>query len=153
MGYEGLNITKITSNYPIAELYSHPIGKTIILIKFLNDSNIPTIPVLFDGPVCGEHHFLEARQREGILEIVSRTIPTSDLNTEKANRLGLFSLFSKDKEANKQAGFIHIGLKGSLAVYNSNTIGYDFLLQKVNAVGLVDWAKRKAVQKNKFACI
>jgi len=137
MNYEGLSITKVKS---LSDLYEHPIGKTVILIT---DEHAHARPVLFDGPVLGGQHFLEARNRAGRLEIISSVLRWKDLGIATAQNVGLVDLFSKDlTAANEKAGlFDYTGGQGAF-IYLSGSFGYLLIHQKVEAAGLVAWAKK-----------
>jgi len=144
MPYEGLNLTLLGST-PISNLYSKPIGQTLIL---MTDEHSHARPVLFDGPACGGHHFLEARQRKGKLEIISTIIQTKDLGQTTAESVKLVSIMSKDrKEADRVVGLFDYTGGRSEYVYCPEETGYPLLLEKLKAIGLAKWAQANPYQE------
>ena len=139
MAYEGLDIT-LLGDTPISELYSKPIGKTVVL---MTDEHARARPVLFDGPVLGGHHFLEARFRRGRLEIISAGIKSKDLGLATAEAVGLAPLLSGDRKAAvKVVGlFDSTGGRGG-HTYQPGEMEYPLLLEKLSVAGLVEWAKK-----------
>lgn len=139
--YEGLTITPIDERRDLGVLYDL-ISRGKKPIVLMTDEHAHQRPVLFDGPVLGGLHFLEARQQAKRLEIVSSVIVEDKLGAASAQEVGIFDILSKDPKRHEIAGLFDDSGGRRAFVYTPNYSGYRVLMKKFRRTGLVKWATK-----------